>query len=465
MLTPAPPRTPSTVSRILDASAPRPSASRTVIPFLTTRPVDDVALAFALLPVWWALGLEQLVWLPVSVWAALKTVMSRDRIRVPMPLVLLLAAGLPVLASVGGIEEPTRFVTYGRSLWSYASFVAIAFVIANGVRSRGDGIRLLRGLAIGIGVNGLLGLLAITGVLRPSFLAPVADLILPDALATTDLGRRFVERSLGGPGWFAPIGSYFRVSGLFLFSTMHAAALASSVPLIALAVRVEPVRTLRYAWLVALGLSVVNLGFTTGRTAIVALAFGFAVFLMHTLTARRTWIPRLVGIAVVAVTVSVASVVAITQPLDAVGASILEARGSSTSDRLRIYRVTVAEVLERPLTGWGTERDRPGLPYPAGSHSTYLGVLYKHGAIALLLLIGAGVAAWSSARRLEAEPRDHRRWGRYVRWSLATMALVAMTDVLDLDATTFAVAAIVFGLALVRMRPEEPGTVGSRTSR
>ena len=131
------------------------------------------------------------------------------------------------------------------------------------------------------------------------------------------------------------------------------------------------------------------------------------------------------------------------------------ARGAGSVDaRSAVYRSTVSGFLERPLLGWGTERDIPGQRYPAGSHSTYLGVLYKHGLVGFVCLLGVLASGWLAIRpaaRLEGTAAyDLLRFGQ---WTYVAVLLNGFTDVLDLDATTLILIYSIFG-TLIAVRAQ-----------
>lgn len=419
--------------------------------------VDVIAGAFALLPLWWVLGLEQVIWAAAAVVAAVVLASSRRRMRIPVPVWVLAAALVPIVASLATIESPDRLVTYLRSVVGYLTFGAIALIASNVADRPSRTHRLVVGLGIGMACDVALGGLAALGILRPTFAGPVMDAVLPAGLTATDLGQRFVTRSLGTESWFSLYGTYFRVNGLFLFATMHAAALAVTLPFLAYLAR-RAAGLARVLWIAAVGLALANLALTTGRSAILATMLGFALFLL-----RRSRSKLLVAIATTAIGLGAITLWAVV-PGGAVAdpvREVLAARGSSTSDRLRIYDATLREIARQPWIGFGTERDREDLPYPVGSHSFVLGLAYRHGVIALLLALLAGYGIWRSARR-QAKMGMSRSFARYLEWSLMAILVVSLTDVTELDATTFALTAVVAGFALARA-PLEPLDRGGTT--
>lgn len=418
--------------------------------------VDLIAGAFALLPLWWAIGVEQLVWAPVGIAATIVVLASRRRIRMPAPLLMLAIALVPIVASSAMIESTERIVTYARSVVGYVTFGAIAFAVANAADRRSRSDRLAIGIGIAIACDTSLGILAAVGVMRPTFSGPVMEALLPAGLAATDLGERFVVRSLGTPAWFSLFGEYFRLSGLFLFATMHAAALAIAFPfLVYLSRRAKGFE--RLAWTAILGVTLVNLALTTGRSAIAATLVGLAVF-----AARRLRSNLATAILLTTAALGGVATWAALPPDVASGAveRVLAARGSSTSDRLRIYDATLGELSRQPWIGFGTERDREDLPYPVGSHSFVLGFAYRHGVFALLLAIAAGISIWRSASR-RANEGAAGGLGAFVEWSVIAVLLISLTDVLELDATTFALAAVVAGFALARPARDHGASVAT----
>lgn len=401
------------------------------VPFVATSPLTDICLGLALLPLWWVLGLEQFVWILIATLAAAKLVVSRRRIAVPWSLVLLgFGTGCAVLSGLA-VTEQFRYFTLARAVMSYLTWVLLVLVGANCVRTRRDVAALLGATGLAIASDTVLGAAAVSGLFRPEY-STFFGKLLPSALTATDLGSRFLAHSLGDLSWLQGIGSYFRVTGLFLYATMHSAALAITAPLLLhLALHGRPLR--RWLWWAAIGLTVVNLGFASGRTAIAALLSTGAIW---ALTLSRSVFTR-----AALVVVALVGAIAFASLVDVPGftTALLEARGSSTSNRLEIYAATATAILERPLLGHGTELDVEGLPYPAGSHSFYLGIAFKHGVPALLFFVVALVASWRNV--------GNGPLGDAVRWSLALVAIVGLTDVLDLDATTFFLAGVVLAIA------------------
>lgn len=431
------------------ATGPRGSAQSRepwiAVPFFLTRPSTDVFLLFVSLPLWWALGVEQFIWLPVLLWSAVKAI-RRGRVRVPPALKLYAVLLFADIASSLFIVENYRYVSFIRTFAVFASGFLLIFVVVNDVRTSREVRRLLVGLVWMMAFAGLLGAVAVLGIYRPHFHSLIGT-VLPHGIQSTGLGQRIVVRTAGGDGWFRAVGHFYRINSMFLFATLYASALAMSIPVV-LGLASQSRRVVRWALIVISVLLIYNLVFTTGRSATLSLVLSGAVLVLVVLRSAhrgRLWL-------VVAICAAVLVLVGIIA--DPIGGHVLRlvvsGRGSSTHDRLFIYQKTVAGFLERPVLGWGTVRDIPGFPYPAGSHSQYLGILYRQGAVGLALWL---LLCYSVVKRAWLGVRLKRPFAVFLAWGLVAALLNSVTEVLDLDAVTFMVFCLL--VALVHVRDSE----------
>jgi hypothetical protein len=412
------------------------------LPFLTTTPLTDVAWTVALLPLWWALGIEQFVPPAAAAWAALKVVATRRTIAWNAVLTALAVFLAVAAASVIFVIEPIRYVTFVRNGAMYLTAALLTFVVLQAPDARIAARTLFTAIAIAILISGVVGLLGILGVWRPQFAAPVVH-VLPSALLDTDYGARVAGRRIGGNAWFTGLGNYFRVNSLFLFATMYAAAIALTMPVLVHLFRASRWRQ-RGLWAVAIALVSLNLLFTTGRVAAIALVVGAVVW--WALPPRRRGRGTRYALAALATAIAVAAV-PLPAWLDVAERTVFARGGGSVNDRWTIYLETIDGWLQRPWLGWGTERDivdRSGFRYPAGSHSAVLGALYRHGIVGALAFVAVAITLVAGLRVLltgyagdDPEVLERYEIMRTGAWTLTTAAVLSMTTVLDLDATVF----------------------------
>jgi O-Antigen ligase len=426
------------------------------LPLINASPVVDLAFVAALVPVWWVLGVEQFIWLAATGWIALR-ILVRNGFCVVVPSVavwLAIFVGVQLLSSMA-ITEPYRWLTFVRNTSGYVSAALIVVIIANVVRSVRDIRRLISALIGAMASSSLLGLLAVTGVWQPGFKSP-AGYLLPRWISETTYGGQIAFRAVGHPGWFLWIGEYYRLHGMFLFETSYGVALAIVLPLAIFRSAIVPRWDKKLLLLLVIMLLGFNLLFTTTRMPILSFFAGGAYLLF---CVPNSW-KRCARLMAIALVVGLA-VWTLPMPPEAFDKlhdfveNVKHARGGgSFFQRTAVYRESLEQVARRPFLGYGTERDVEGLALPAGSHSYYIAVLYKHGIIGLSVLLLLGVMVWVKTRPpppcadLEVEQRWLYEWLRYGRWVLVTTILVSFLEMPDLDGTLMAFLWIVLALLL-----------------
>jgi O-antigen ligase len=420
------------------------------------RTIISVAALYILLPLWWWIGIEQFVWpIGLGLLALVLVVRERNKILLPATARWLLIFMLAQLASAAFIREPARIITFLRTLSTYvAAFLAVV-VVFNSLRRREDFDRLLKVLVLLLAVCGTIGLLAILGIWRPEFDSPVGKL-LPQWIRDTTYGGAVADRSVGRAAHFLGL-SYFRLTGLFLFPNQYGQFIVTTVPVAYLLLRRTSRKREQGLYLLTIVIALVNLLWTTGRVPLLAFLAGGAIALGGPIVRRYLKVAIVAGslllvLGIALVAFSPAARVRLGQAVE----TALYARGAGPVDeRFAVYGPTLQGFLERPVLGWGTERDIPESVFPAGSHSYYLGILYKHGMVGLLAWLGL---VWALLRETRMDPLPSQAGVRVVRdWVLAAMSILSLTVVPDLDASAFAVLWLIFSLVLTagRLTPSD----------
>lgn len=454
------------------AQAARPAIPSLSLPFVNTAPLTDLHLLIGLSPVFWLFGIEQFVALPLLFWSVLKFFLRRKKLKVGLPATLLLLMTFIMLLSATSIDSGMRSLTFVRTTSMYVIGLFVAILITGEVNTPAKTRGLLRTLVLMMGLVGAMSLLSVLGIADIRFRS-LAGYLLPGALAETGYGNQIVWRFLGNESWFQGFGSYFRVSGIFLFSTMCAAATAITMPIAIYYVASSRGR-LRFFYGIVAALILVPLVFSTGRVAWLAITVAGVVIGMLALKLMPRVLALLLAFA------AVAALFVVMPPgfvADAIDDTVYARGAGSTTSRMTIYRATLEGFMQRPLLGWGTERDITSLAnfdLPAGSHSQYLGFAFKHGILgltALLTFIGVVMGQiWSAlAKRHSGEAAQIATLLSFVSWSLLTAALIGLTSALDLDATLALIVWVVLfsGLrlgAFLRSRSHQPVQTASEVS-
>ena len=439
---------------------PRP----VILPFLNSTPIVDLQILFILLPFWWVLGVEQFVWPVGLLWIAFKVVLKRDfKITVVTTLKWLVIFLCVYLFSGFFIREPSRIITFLRNFSTYISAALLVLIITNIVKSEQDLKRLVFVPVIVLTIASIVGLLAITDLLQPAFTSFVGYL-LPSSIKATDYGGRVAFKELGSYSWFVGLGRYFRVRSFFLYGTLYASALVVVIP-VSFFLQSQAGNILKKGLIrVGIVLLLSNLIFTTARIAFLSLVLGYLYYLAFA-SIRKNRARILLALLIIVLIMGAFMTILAAQQFSALTdlavsnvTNFSKARGEgSLRGRLFVYEQTWVGWLERPLLGWGTERDIPDFPFPAGSHSYYLGTLYKQGLIGFLVFLAMLVALWKDtdlkrigdAAALKSTPYKLLRYGR---WCIVIVLVNGFTDVLDLDAVTMAVIWFIFALLIAAQR-------------
>ncbi len=316
-------------------------------------------------------------------------------------------------------------------------------VITTNTKSERDVLFLIRCLFVALGLSVVAGLIAITGIWRPEIHSFIG-LFLPPQIGETMYGKRIVTREWGVLSWFLGLDQYFRVNSFFLYATMYAPVLVMLLPIVLWKLQSDKANFRFLLWILLLILALSNLVYTTARMSVVGFLTGAAYYYIKK-SKKTVFVLACSGVVILMLYVMI-------RPWDVsnierIWQTVLYARGEgSVVSRFGVYKATISGVLERPIFGWGTERDIPDLLFPAGSHSYYLGVLYKYGFAGLLAFL---ILYWSLWKYTAPLPQDKSRMSsllQYGRWSLVAAIVNGTTDVLDLDTTTLVIFWILMGI-------------------
>lgn len=459
-----PPISPKTRMIQQEATPPASQPTRLTLPFVDSDPLTDVRWAILLLPLWWILGVEQFIWPVIFTVATIKVLaIQKFRLAAPRPLrwfALFIAA---VLISGLFVEDAARMLTYVRNLGAFMGGFLALLIIINRARSWRSIDRLLNAILVIMFLAGFAGLLAVLGVWRPQ-LESLAGQLLPDSVAGTGYGQVIVTRAFGQRNWFVGLGEYYRLRSFFLFSNHYSSALVYVLPFFFMrAGQTRGLKKVLFSLIIAMLL--VNLVYTTGRVATLSLMAGalyFAVF--HSLSRRVIRVLLSAGLATAMLLLLLTTTIELStsridegllnQTAEAVEAFTFARGPGSFTNRFGVYEATLQGFLERPLFGWGTERDVEGLEIPAGSHSEYLAALYRQGLLGLIALVGLLITTWRATRPLKgaAAAGPAGTFLRYGRWFfVASLINSIMTDP-TVDSTTFVMLWVLLALLVATSR-------------
>lgn len=347
-----------------------------------------ITAMFAAFPLWWALGMAEMAWIPLAAAMAVLLIRRGD-VRAPRGFGIWLLFLALVAVSVIGIDTPGRLIGFVYRALQYLS-ITIAFLYVYNARRT-------------ITLDWLLGMLTLfwlfvvaggwLGVIAPefSFRTPLGY-VLPRGLQSNELvGEMVVRRATQwNPDAWTVLDP--RPAAPFLYTNGWGNAYSMLLPLVISYVARIP-RDLRFlGLLVAIPLSFVPAFLTLNRGMFIGLGVAAVYGGLILLASGR--VRAVAGLAAAcAVGLAAAAV------LD-VGDRLLGRveSSSSTEDRADLYQETLVRTLQSPVFGYGAPRPSwtEGAP-SAGTQGHVWMVMFSHGLPALAVFLLALLwLAWST---------------------------------------------------------------------
>jgi O-antigen ligase len=365
-------------------------------------------------PAWWLLGVDQFIVPLFAVLELVRLLASRQgRIALNMPCLMALLLAAWWVVPVPWLE-PGHLQVFVKELATAWSQVFLLVVITNEVRSPEDRQALIRSLLVlaawvaagavvyasGLWrgeVTTLLGKLLPAGLREGSeFLSSISTRSLGTAVDWQDASRRLSSLALNFSGLsmlallLIPLAAWRLVRS----RGWHRLAAGSVLGGLLLGLVESHSRTARLAFLAGIGFAAACLA---SRYMSRALRWGLA--------------GALCALALVAVAVNIDPI------LYAVESRFIDERSDSFWVRSQVYRETLLYLGEHPIAGWGQPVEIPGLRrvFSAGTHSSYLGMLFQHGVVGLLLYLGLLATIWRRVLRgLRSSPRSRPELGLWL---------------------------------------------------
>jgi len=423
------------------------------IPFINTNPVTDIGVLFGLIPIWWLIGVEQIIWPFVFLGVALKIVYIRKGKILIVGLIQVFFVFLILqLVSALSITDQYTWLVFLRNFAVFITVFMLLFILINSISGWEQIKWLLKVILITMGFSAFIGFLGVIGIWRPHFYSPLRS-IFPEWIFQSNAGTRMVLRSIGIPAYFLSI-HYFRLNDFFSFPTLYATALITIIPLAIYWARIYRKDTSRIIWLGIIGLLLINLLFTTGRTAVISLLAGFILFQLFIIRKNRVfrWFVVLTLMAIALIFLSQKEIITSIS-------NFLSAR--STAERLDVYSFSLQWWAQHPIFGWGTARtisSIEGLQLPLGSHSYYIAILFRFGLVGFSFFALMYWLIWKNTRPLSlidlSTPnlKDMNNLLIYGRWVIFALLVDGIATVPITDMMTMIIVWLIFSLLLMTRR-------------
>lgn len=371
-----------------------------ILPFINTSFATGLKLYFVLWPLWWLMGIEQLLPIFFLSWVSLRHILrahGRVRLGDTVPFALLLA--LWWLVPIGWVRAE-MFDVFIRTFLIIVTQALMLFLFVNCVRTERDWRSIVTGLDW-LSVYILIGmLLFVFGGVRGQMMSAMGYLLPASLYQSSEFFDSIVFRNFGqiNPGSHGVLP--YRLSS---FALEPADLGTLSLVLIPFTIwRISQSRGLqRFLRLLLLTGLFYCFVYAEVRIAYIAFTAG-AVFFAAWVTGLLQSQNRLVLWAIVTLSMAllIGSGYFVYQEVwGATVSAFSTVRPGSIFVRLQIYRETFRLLPEHLIAGWGTSIRIEGLSsvYAAGTHSTYLEMLFQHGIVGLLLYVGLWATIWHRA--------------------------------------------------------------------
>lgn len=404
-----------------------------------------IIMVFMFIPLWWYLGLEQFIFpAAAAVIFFLYLYGFRKDLKVPFIAVPLLVFLIIYAVSGFFVAERVRYFIYAFQFGQYISVTILFIVIIKTINEKKYFDLLIWSLFIMLFLTTLLGALAVLARFDLRVTTMLARTV-PEIFRESKFLGRTLFKSIIEPNSYIFNIVYTRVSSFFIYPNPYGQSIIVLIPLTFYLNSIvsgykKYKNILRALLFFGLVLMSFNLVFTTSRVAMASLAAGFLWWLLFWIKwPARSKRNLYIFIAVMAVLVIIAAF--LISYFD-----IFYARPGSAETRIDIYGKTFKSWQDRPLFGWGTSRNindvYPGVIFeespPLGSHSTYLDILYRQGALGLAVYI------WFTAtiifhisrsfRQLKSNmDRSYFNLIGFASWGFVANLIAAITHMLDVD--------------------------------
>lgn len=369
---------------------------RARVPFISTSFARNLWYYALLWPVWWLLGIDQLL-LPFFALYEMARFLIRGNRRVRLNATTMFALLLALWWVVPIIWVDRDFLDIflkeTSSIWAQALMLIL---LLNSIRTREEWWLAVRALTVMAVYTAAAGLIFTFGVWRGSLTSALGTMLPASRVASSAFFSSIAIRKFGamatGDGLFP-----FRLMGFsWSFSALSMICLLL-IPLVYWRYQIARGRP-RLFYLGVLGGLMMCLVLTESRLAYLAFLAGVALYCALRLgLLREPNRPFTIALALTGVGAALLFGYLALGPIREVIQSVfVNLRPASWIERLNIFVVTFRLLPEHLIAGWGVPVRIAGTSsvYSAGTHSSYLGMMFQHGIIGLLLYLGLWLSLW-----------------------------------------------------------------------
>lgn len=395
---------------------------RVRLPFISTSFATNVWLYALLWPLWWALGIEQVL-LPFFVFYEFvrSLIANRWQVRVNMTALIALALALWWVVPIFWVDTQFLdiFLKEAASIWAQF-FILVLFWTC--IHTKADWFKIVDALTLIAFYTVTASAIYLSGVWRGEFVSVIGRVLPQSMVDASSFFTSIAYRRFGALALPGDVGLFtLRLDAITLsFSALSMLCLLL-LPL--LYWRMQIARgPARLYYLALIGGVFISLVFTESRIAYLAFLVGVVFYVSLRLHSfRPPNRPLTVALALAGSgLLLMGAVLLLNFILQWFQTTFVDLRPGSWLVRVYVYAQTLALLPQHPIAGWGMSVRLPNVAseYSAGTHSSYLGMLFQHGIIGLLAYLALWLSIWLYVWRGLRQPR----LSRHLAWFWCAMA-------------------------------------------
>lgn len=384
--------------------------------------IDNLFIFLLLWPVWWILGIDQLIPALFLGWEFIRyLIKSKGKFIVNSTILWTFFSALWWVIPIFWVQRADFdvFLKAISTTWAQLIFLILFVNEVKTVETWKKAVLSLNLLSIYFTLAGLIFILNIWTEPITTF---IRNFIPASLLESSNFFNDISMRNLG----VVTEGLIFvskRVISLSYRSGSLATILLIFIPLTYWRIT-KSKQVIKFLWIVQLMFLILLLYYTDVRTAYVSFIFGVGFYLFLIIYQNRRGIWLYISTLLLLSSMIISTVLILTSGTsDDLISTFVESRSSA---RITIYRETLLLIPEHIIAGWGHSVQIPELSsgLSAGTHNSYLGSLFQHGIVGFIIHI----ALWTSVLKIISYRFNHQKNNQELNlfFNIAASALFAL---------------------------------------
>ena len=400
----------------------------TAINKTNSRFLSDLRIIIILWPIWWLLGIDQLFFPFFIIWEFFFHIAIKFRFQFQINRTIRWSALLLVWWLTSIFWVPSGLLTvYLKEFATISTQFMILILLWNSIKSQSDWDKLIEVLMIIAFYTVIGAFIFILGIWRGQISSAMGILLPKSLIDSSSFFNSVAIRSFGAFSSEFDGKLSYRVSGFFSSYSSLSLSILAIFPYLWWKIYRANWKTKVFYGTLMMG-AMTSLIFTESRVAYGAFVIEFGLLIIWSIVISFRKNDRLLigfTIAFLGCIFVVLLLPLIPNLVEKIQWTATQWRPGSFTVRNIIYTETFRLLPEHIITGWGTPIRILGMPsnFSAGSHSSFLAMLFQHGIVGFLLYLFLLLSIWMS---LFFSIRQARKLNVSYAYKLSSFATVSI---------------------------------------